>query len=100
MTDKLWKSWERKIAKYIGGERIPVSGRQRGYAPDIKHAWLAVEIKQRKKLPEWIADAMRQAEASAIGVQLPVVILAEKGQETGETYILCRLSQFRDRWIA
>jgi len=94
-----WKSCETRVAKYIGGERVPVTGRQRGDAPDIKHPWLSVEVKYRKKLPDWIKDAMCQARASQIGHQMPVVILCEKGEETGKAWILTPLSEFRDRYL-
>ena len=99
MTDKAWKSCERRAAKYIGGERVPITGRQRGSAPDIAHPWLSVEVKYRKKLPDWIKDAMSQAKASQVGQQLPVVILCEKGEEMGRAWILCELHEFRERWL-
>lgn len=97
--DKLWKSWERKIADYVGGERVPITGRQRGSAPDIKHNWLSIEVKQRKKIAELLKDAMRQAEASAGPRQLPVVILVETGSKVGDAFIFCRLSDFKDHWL-
>ena len=99
MTDKLWKAWERKIAKYIGGERVPITGRQRGDAPDIKHNWLSVEVKTRKKLPNWLFEARAQAEASARANQMPIQFYAEKGMEVGEVFCVVRLSDFRDRWL-
>ena len=97
--DKAWKACERRVAKYIGGERVPITGRQRGDAPDIKHNWLSVEVKYRKKLPDWIKDALSQAKASQIRQQLPVVIMCEKGEETGKCWIMCELGEFRDRWL-
>ena len=99
MTDKAWKQFERRVAKYIGGERVPITGRQRGDAPDIKHAWLSVECKYRKKLPNWLFEARAQAEASKVGVQLPVQIYAQKGQNTGDAFIVMRLQDFRDRYL-
>lgn len=99
MADKAWKACERRIAKYIKGERVPITGRQRGDAPDIKHNWLSPEVKYRKTLPAWFKDAMNQAEASAMPRQLPVVIMVEKGQEVGEAFIMCRLKDFRDHWL-
>ncbi|KKK54625.1 hypothetical protein LCGC14_3082850, partial [marine sediment metagenome] len=46
------------IAKYIGGERVPITGRQRGDVPDIKHNWLSVEVKLRMRIPEWIKNGI------------------------------------------
>ena len=100
MADKAWKACERRVAKYIGGERVPITGRQRGDAPDIKHAWLSVEVKYRKKMPEWIKDAYSQAVASKKGPHsMPVVILCEKGEDIGKAWILTELNEFRDRWL-
>ncbi len=31
-----WKACERRVAELLGGERVPVSGRDRGYSPDLK----------------------------------------------------------------
>ena len=88
MADKAWKSFERRVAKLIGGERIPVSGRQRGYAADIAHPWLGVECKYRRKLPEWMTDAMRQAKASCNKHQMPIVIIGEKGDKTENAWAI------------
>ena len=99
LADKNWKRFERRVAAIVDGERVPVSGRQRGYAPDIEHNWLSIECKYRKSLPEWIKDAMRQAEASARPRQMPCVILGEKGQKADDALIIFRLSDARDHWI-
>lgn len=97
--DKAWKAFERRVARYIGGERVPVSGRARGDKPDIQHNWLSPECKYKQKLPDWIHDAMAQAEAAAMPRQMPCLILGEKGAETGECYIVFRLRDARDHWL-
>lgn len=91
-----WKTVERKIAALLGGERVPVTGRQRGSAPDIKHDWLSPEVKHRKELPFWLHDAMAQAEASKDGEQLPIVVLHEKQMEYGQSFVVIRLRDFVD----
>ena len=55
---KDWKQPERRIAGLLGGQRIPVSGRQRGTTPDIEHATLSIEVKSRKALRAWLLDAL------------------------------------------
>ena len=97
--DKAWKACERRVAKYIGGTRVPITGRQRGDAPDIEHPWLSVEVKYRKTRPEWIKDGMRQAKASSRGNQTPVVIICEKGADVGRAWALFELEEVRDRWL-
>ena len=75
---KQWKESERKMAKELGGERVPVSGRQRGYAPDIKHDKFAIEHKYGKRiLSSRIKEALDQAEKSVVGNQLPIVTFEE-----------------------
>jgi len=102
LSDKAWKRWERQIAKYIGGgaKRVPITGRQRGDAPDIQHDWLSVECKYTSKgLPQLWHTARAQSEASARPRQLPVQIYAEKGMNVGECFIMMRLSDFKDHWL-
>jgi len=94
MSDKHWKTCERRIAKLLGGRRVLVSGRARGDAPDIAHEHLAVEVKDRASPPKWLREAMQQAEASATADQLPIVVLHQAGQRYDESYVMLRLGAF------
>lgn len=89
-----WKAVERKVAAILGGERVPITGRARGSAPDIAHDTLSIEVKHRKSLPGWLHDAMDQALKSMKKGQRPVVILHEKGQKYEDCYCIVRLSDF------
>lgn len=91
MSDKTWKSAERKIAALLGGERVPVTGRQRGSAPDIQHDVFSIEVKHRAQLPDWLFDAMRQAEASQRGDQIPLAVFHLKGMAYRESLVVLRL---------
>lgn len=91
MTDKLWKSIERKVANYLGGTRVPVNGRIRGSAPDVEHELFSIEVKHRESLPEWLLDAMEQASMSRTEDKLPMVVLHEKGQSTVECLTVMKL---------
>jgi len=94
-----WKAVERSIAKIVGGERVPITGRQRGSAPDVAHEWLGIEIKHRKQLPAWLHDAMAQAVAcSDNGDKLPIVVLHEKGRRHDDDFVVVRLSDFVDHF--
>ncbi len=105
MTTKLshrnaWKHNERVIAKYIGhAERVPITGRIRGNAPDIRHPWLSIEAKLRMRIPSWIKNGMDQAEKSAVGHQMPVLIIREKGQRAEDALICTTLREFRKRYL-
>ena len=88
---KDWKACERKVAALLDGERIPVSGRGRGYSPDVRHERLSIEVKSRRKLPAWVEDAMKQAEACAQDEQLPLVVLHQDRQRYLDAFIILRL---------
>lgn len=51
-----WKAVERAIAVYIGGRRLPITGRHDQTTPDIAHRLYAVEIKHRRIIPKWLGE--------------------------------------------
>ena len=72
MTMSNWKNFERRVAAKLGGQRIPITGRQ---CLDIDHPFLDIECKYRKSLPAWLfKDAWRQASS---GSGIPVIAVAE-----------------------
>jgi hypothetical protein len=73
-----WKRTERKIAAQLGGRRVPVTGRARGDAPDVAHDWLAIEVKHKARLPDWLHDAMARG-LSAGGALVSVLFLRPVG---------------------
>jgi len=91
-----WKAVERRVATFLGGDRVPITGRVRGSAPDVDHKHLSIEVKHRKSLPLWLVDAMDQAVKSMRGERIPIVILHEKGKMIGDCLVLCELKNFRD----
>ena len=96
-----WKRIERKIAAYIGGKRVPVTGRTRGDAPDIEHELLVPEVKYRKKVPDWLKEAMDQAQQAKAPQEfkIPCAILVEHGQQAKDTLVVMRLKDVRDWWL-
>lgn len=102
-VSRSWKASELAIARMLGGERIPVTGRQRGSAPDVLHPSYAIEVKAWKRPPERVLNAVRQAEASAEwskrkeGVsKLPIAILHNDHKEHGNDLVVLRLKDFLD----
>ncbi len=90
-----WKRTERRIAAELGGQRVPVTGRSRGDAPDIEHDRFSIEVKERQALPGWLHDSMAQAVAAvaaATGDRIPVAVLHERGQKYRDCYALIRLA--------
>ena len=74
--DKTWKSFERRVAKRTGGERIPVADRRSHL--DVLHPYLGIECKYREKLSQYIKDWYKQAEDGSKDGQVPVVAIGEK----------------------
>lgn len=99
-----WKAAERAIAARLGGERVPVTGRVRGWAPDVEHAWLAIEVKSwAAGMPRRVVAAMDQAIKAAEwakrrgkGDRLPVAIIHQDRRDHGNDYIVLRLKDFQD----
>jgi hypothetical protein len=98
-----WKSLELRLARRLGGERVPVTGRTRGWAPDIKHPWLALEVKSRKSQLVIIAEMLDQAEKAAAfykrcgeGERLPLGIYHVSGTRDENAYVFLRLGDFMD----
>ncbi|HET8626734.1 MAG TPA: hypothetical protein VFL91_04915 [Thermomicrobiales bacterium] len=99
MTERRWKATERKVAALLGGQRVPVSGRGRGDAPDVRHPWLSIEVKDRAALPVWLLDALAQAEAAAAPDQLAVAVLHRAGRHHADSLVVLRLAAFAE-WFA
>ena len=94
---KDWKQAERRIAEILGGQHIPVTGRQRGDTPDIEHAALSIEVKSRKSLPAWLLDALNQAQAaSKDGKKMPVVVLHQDHAPYAHSLVVLKLKDFAD----
>lgn len=92
MSRQTWKATERALAARLGGQRVPVSGRARGDAPDIAHPRLSIECKHRQSLPAWLRGTMAQAVACAGPDQIPVAILHEHGSRHDGDLCILRLA--------
>jgi len=73
--DKNWKRFERRVALRTGGERIPVSDRRTPL--DVKHPYLGIECKYRRKLSKFLMEAIAQAKAGSGEDLIPTVVLGE-----------------------
>ncbi len=91
MPDRAWKQTERRIAAMLGGERVPVSGRGRGDAPDVAHDLFSIECKHRRTLPGWLLEAVAQAEAACVGGKVPLVVLHRAGDRHADALAVLRL---------
>lgn len=90
-----WKKVELKIAALLGGERVPVTGRARGSAPDIKQPVLALEVKHGKQIPKLVLEAMDQAEKSVRGDQVPMAVMHPLRAEYSDSICIVRLKDLQ-----
>lgn len=104
MSRTNWKGAELQLARRLGGERVPVSGRARGWAPDIDHPLWALEVKTRKHMPALLAGAMDQAVKAAEWAKrrgqsrMPMVVVHEDGTHYDNALVIVRLKDARDWW--
>jgi hypothetical protein len=99
-----WKVGERIIARLLGCERIPLTGRARGKAhTDLVSNWLAVEVKTRKRLPIFLEDAMDSAErgmyyanAKDEKIRLPIVVIHADHADYRRSLVVMRLGDADD----
>lgn len=82
-----WKDVERRVAKRIGGKRVPLSGENNGFASgDVDHPRLFVEVKHRKSIgiARWF-EKTEEDKRKALGKnhkkKETVLVLHEKNKE-------------------
>lgn len=101
MQSKVWKKWERHWAEFLGGVRVPITGRARGSAPDVEHPVFAIEIKYGNVMSSRLQTAVEQAQAAAEmvvaeGEKLPLVGITHRtGKRKLEHYVLMRAEDFK-----
>jgi len=89
------------MAEALGGVRVPVTGRERGSAPDIAHETYAVEHKYGRVMSSRLVEAVEQAEAAAAELakegkyRTPLVTIENvTGKRGNGRYVLMRLEDF------
>lgn len=82
------KDAERRLAKKLGGKRLPDTG---GHSPDVETAYAYYELKSTiGPPPKWLKDAMTQLRLSVNGRSKPGILVKEyrpAGQPTERYYI-------------
>ena len=93
MPDKTWKSVERRVCRYLGTERLLHEGRK-GEPVGISEHY-AIQVKHRKSLPTWIADAWGDTEQHTPEGKIPIVCLHQKQQKIEDTWVLTKLKYLK-----
>lgn len=93
MKAKRWKSTERGVAEYMGGERTSNAGLGSA-VPDVETPAYSVEVKDRAALPAWLTGAMAQAVRNCTAGKMPLVVWHEKGNRRPDDLVMVRLGDF------
>lgn len=90
---RAWKDHEKRTAAILNGTRT-----SQPYAnlPDVTGEWVVAECKEREQLPQWLEDALLQAEGHARDGQLPIVVLHQKRRHQKNDVVLLRMSYFEE----
>jgi len=90
--DRLWKATERRIAKQFGTTRTPLSGSNSGGTQsDTLHERLYIEVKERKRLPEWFTKTVKDTKIKAVEEnKVPLTVFHQKGDS--DDYVILNIS--------
>lgn len=86
-----WKAAERRVAKAFGTTRIGPTGR---LGPDMVTSWLAIQVKHRKTVPGWLAEALRKIRSQAHENQLGIVVVHPFGAR--DSWVVLSQKDFQD----
>ncbi len=95
MSDKPWKAAERRVAVLLNGQRVIKHSQGEGGA-DVLAPGLAVEVKYKSTLPQWLLDAQAQARAAGGKERVGVVVIRLKGRKGG--VVVMDLEAFAAAW--
>lgn len=93
MADKTWKAIERRVAKFFGTTRTPLSGsNSRHTESDTLHEHLFIEIKYRKKIPflKLFKDTISLAKKEN---KIPAIVFVEKGSD--KPIMMCEIKNIK-----
>jgi hypothetical protein len=94
MSEKTWKTYERRIAVALGGFRVPVTGIDRADR-DVETPKFFVQAKRRRKLPTWLWEWLNGICATAKPHdKIGVMILAKPGQRDCDGLVVLRYDDF------
>ena len=96
MADKSWKAFERRVAKRMGGKRIPVTGERDG--ADVDAGPFVYQAKLRRGLPsylrEWLRGIVAAGERS--GGATGVVVWKAPNARDDDAVVVLRLRDWQD----
>ena len=95
MSDRAWKAFERRLARQLGTQRIPVTGERAG--ADFTDGMFAYQAKLGRRCPaylrEWLAGIVAAGDRRRL---VGVVVWKPKGTRDREALVVLRFSDWRD----
>jgi hypothetical protein len=93
MADKGWKATERRMARDVGSQRIPVTGERHG--ADFKCGIAHYQLKVRKAIPGWLWDWLTGIQTSAKrDGKAGVLVLKKPRQQDAEAVVVLSWSDW------
>jgi hypothetical protein len=94
-ADKGWKQFERRMARDVGTERIPVTGERHG--ADCANGLFCFQFKLRRVLPaylwEWLGGIVASAARSG---KVGVLVVKKPRQQDAEALVVLRWQDWVD----
>ena len=95
-TVKKWKRFESRVAKALGGERVPVTGKGRADR-DVEAGMFYYQTKYRDKIPSWLFEwldgiVLTAKRAEKVGA----LVLNQPGRDTADALVVVRFSDWVD----
>lgn len=79
MSDKSWKAVERRVARKLGGVRIPLSGRSNlGQIGDVLIEGYTIECKSGRQIPKAVVAWLETLRALSKDVEIPLLVMQPK----------------------
>ena len=93
--DRAWKAFERRIAKRVGGKRIPITGERDG-ADVVGGGPFVYQAKLRKGVPSYLKSWLRGiVEAGERSGSTGVVVWKQPGARDDDALVLLRLKDWQ-----
>jgi hypothetical protein len=87
VADKRWKAVERRMAKDVGTQRIPVTGERDG--SDFTDAIGCYQLKSRKAIPGWLGQWLSGIQGTARRQRKAgVLVLHKPGQDRADALVV------------
>jgi hypothetical protein len=90
---KLWKKTEREVAKMFGGRRIPVNSTE-NVKCDVSTPVFSIEVKESDSLPNWLLEAIGQAQANCEIGKTALVVLHPKNSRHDKDLVVIEAKYF------